>query len=268
MVARGAGGKGMQKEACILLATDRCVSSETTIASITHQFIPLLGLRPRLAAVAGVDVGTRIQATSTIAAGDQQRAVGELDDLRLIAIYASGLGDLPRLPLIVRVSQDVISASTPSLLRTDSCDEDDAARGGNDPVARSKEASILEAVTIDRLRDIGHGLPCATTVGALSKVHLDRERRMRRIVPKASATDHHHVDRMSVSSHSCVAVAMLCRTASHRDRCTPRLTIIYRALDLHVDITGQVIAILLAAVNACHERTIGETDDTGDTIVQ
>ena len=60
VVARSAGGKGMQKEVCILLATDRCVASETSIASITHQLIPLLGLRPRLAAVAGVYVGTRI----------------------------------------------------------------------------------------------------------------------------------------------------------------------------------------------------------------
>ena len=46
VVARSTGGKGMQKEVCILLATDRCVASETSIASITHQFIPLLGLRP------------------------------------------------------------------------------------------------------------------------------------------------------------------------------------------------------------------------------
>ena len=91
---------------------------------------------------------------------------------------------------------------------------------------------------------------------------------MRRIMPKTSATDHHHVDRTSVGSHSCVAVAMLCRTASHRDRCAPRFTIIYRALDLHVDITWQVIDILLATVNACHEGTIRETDDTGDTVVQ
>ena len=213
-------------------------------------------------------VGTRIQATSTIAAGDQQRAVGELDDLRLVAIDASGLGDLPCLPLVVRVSQDVISASPPSLLRADRCDEDDAARGGNDPVARSEEATILEAITVDGLRDIGHGLPCATTVGALGEVHLDRKRRMRRIMPKTSATDHHHVDRTSVGSHGSIAVAMLCRTASHCDRCAPGLTIIYRALDLHVDITWQVIDILLATVNACHERTIGETDDTGDTVVQ
>ena len=72
MVARGAGGEGVQKEVCILFATDRCVASEASITSITHQFIPLLGLRPRLATVAGVHVGTRIQATSTIAAGDQQ----------------------------------------------------------------------------------------------------------------------------------------------------------------------------------------------------
>ena len=91
---------------------------------------------------------------------------------------------------------------------------------------------------------------------------------MRRIMPKTSATDHHHIDRTSVGSHSCVAVAMLWRTTSHRDRCAPRLTIIYRALDLHVDITWQVIHILLAAVNARHERTIRETDDTGDTVVQ
>ena len=91
---------------------------------------------------------------------------------------------------------------------------------------------------------------------------------MRRIMPKTSATDHHHVDRMSVSSHSCVAVAMLWRTASHRDRCAPGLTIIYRALDLHIDITWQVIDILLSTVNACHEGTIRETDDTGDTVVQ
>ena len=91
---------------------------------------------------------------------------------------------------------------------------------------------------------------------------------MRRIMPKASATDHHHIDRTSVGSHSCIAVAMLRRTASHRNRCAPGLTIIYRALDLHVNITRQVIHILLAAVNACHEGTIRETDDTGDTVVQ
>ena len=72
MVARSAGGEGMQKEVFILLVTDGCVAGEATITSITHQLRPLLGLRPRLAAVAGVHVGTRIQATSTIAAGDQQ----------------------------------------------------------------------------------------------------------------------------------------------------------------------------------------------------
>ena len=91
---------------------------------------------------------------------------------------------------------------------------------------------------------------------------------MRRIMPKTSATDHHHVDRTSVGSHGSIAVAVLRRTTSHRDRCAPGLTIIYRALDLHVDITRQVIHILLAAVNARHERTIRETDDTGDTVVQ
>ena len=213
-------------------------------------------------------VGTRIQATSTIAAGDQQRAVGELDDLRLVAIDASGLGDLPCLPLVIRVSQDVISTSAPSLLRANSCDEDDAARGGNDPIARSEEATVLEAITVDRLRDIGHRLPCAATIRALSEVHLDRMRGMRRIMPKTSATDHHHVDRTSVGSHGSIAVAVLRRTTSHRDRRTPSLTIIYRALDLHVDITWQVIDILLATVNACHEGTIRETDDTGDTVVQ
>ena len=72
MVTRGAGGKGVQKEVSIFLATNGRIASEATITSITHQLIPLLGLGPRRATVAGVHVGTRIQTTSTIAAGDQQ----------------------------------------------------------------------------------------------------------------------------------------------------------------------------------------------------
>ena len=77
--------------------------------------------------------------------------------------------------MVIRISQDVISTSSPGFFRTNGSNENDTPCGSDDPIPRGKEASVLEAIAIDGLGDIRHGLPAASSIRALGEVHLDGE---------------------------------------------------------------------------------------------
>ena len=148
------------------------VAREGGVAGIALQLGPGGRCRPGEAAVARADEGALVGSARAVTARDEERSVGELDDLSLVTIATYDGGAMPALALVVGVDEHVVHLPAPVGAHAHSGDEHDAALAGDDPIARAEEAAIGEAVGVDLAGDLTHGLPAAAAVRALGGVHL------------------------------------------------------------------------------------------------
>ena len=178
-----------------------------------------------------------------------------------------GRRDLPALPLVIRIDEDVVHRPTPALVCALSGDEDDTPLRGDDPITRGEEAPPSIGAEVDLLGDIRKGLPGLPAIRTLGEVHLRVLLGDRGVGPETCSTDHHHIYSLAVGGHSSVAIAVLLSTRSDSDRCTPRAPVVATTLDLDVNIGGEVSILLLASVDTRYQCAIRQADDPWDTIV-